>query len=318
MVSSQAMRILVTGGAGFVASHISESYLKEGHQVAIVDDLSRGKEENIPQGAHFYQLDILDPQLEEVFSREKPEVVNHHAAQIDVRKSLTDPTFDAKINILGTLSLLRWAQRYGTRQVIFASSGGTIYGEEGTFPLLEDVPPRPKSPYGLSKYVGECYLELYRALFGLDSVILRYSNVYGPRQDPMGEAGVVAIFCQNILEGKPVMVFGDGTQTRDYVFVSDVVEANLLALKAKGSHVLNIATQMEASVNELIHLLEDFSTQPFPRNDAPARPGELQRNCLAISRAQATLGWRPKVGLQEGLKETFRWFQQALRTKATP
>jgi UDP-glucose 4-epimerase len=312
------MRILVTGGAGFIASHIAELYLQEGHQVAIVDDLSQGQEKNIPQGAHFYRLDILDPHLEEVFSRERPEVVNHHAAQIDVRKSITDPAVDAKINILGTLSLLKWAQRLGTRQVIFASSGGTIYGEEGTFPFSEGVPPRPKSPYGLSKYVGECYLELYRALFGLDSVILRYSNVYGPRQDPMGEAGVVAIFSQNILNGKPVTVFGDGTQTRDYVFVSDVAEANLLALKVKGSHVLNIATQMETSVNELIHLLEDFLTQPLARIDAPARPGELQRSCLAISLAQATLGWRPRVGLQEGLQETFRWFQQALRRKAAP
>ncbi len=312
------MRILITGGAGFIASHISESYLQEGHQVAIVDDLSQGQEKNIPQGAHFYRLDILDPHLEEVFSRERPEVVNHHAAQIDVRKSVADPTFDAKINILGTLSLLKCAQRHGTRQVIFASSGGAIYGEEGAFPFSEGVPPCPKSPYGLSKYVGECYLDLYRALFGLDSVILRYSNVYGPRQDPMGEAGVVAIFSQNILNGKPVTVFGDGTQTRDYVFVSDVVEANLLALKVKGSYVLNIATQMETSVNELIHLLKDFLTQPVARNDEPARPGELQRSCLAISLAQATLGWRPKVGLQEGLEETFRWFQRALRTKATP
>jgi len=312
------MRILVTGGAGFIASHISESYLKEGHQVVIVDDLSRGKEENIPQGSNFYRLDILDRQLEEVFARERPEVVNHHAAQIDVRKSVEDPILDAKTNIVGTLSLLKWAHRYGTRQVIFASSGGTIYGEEGTLPFSEDAPPRPESPYGLSKYVGECYLELYRALFGLDSVILRYSNVYGPRQDPRGEAGVVAIFCQNILDGKPVTVFGDGTQTRDYVFVSDVVEANLLALKAKGSHVLNIATQMETSVNELIHFLGDFSTQPLPRTDAPARSGELQRSCLAIPLAQATLGWRPKVLLQEGLKETFRWFQQAPRAKATP
>ena len=311
------MRILITGGAGFIASHISESYLREGHQVAIVDDLSRGKEENIPQGTHFYRVDILDSQLEEVFSRERPEVVNHHAAQIDVRKSITDPVVDAKINILGTLSLLKWAQRYGTRKVIFASSGGTIYGEEGAFPFSEEVPPRPKSPYGLSKYVGECYLELYRVLFGMDSVILRYSNVYGPRQDPMGEAGVVAIFCQNILDGKPLTVFGDGTQTRDYVFVSDVVEANLLALKVKGSHILNIATEMETSVNDLMHLLEDFLTQPLPRNDAPARPGELQRSCLAISLAQATLGWSPRVGLTEGLKETFRWFQQAPGPKAT-
>jgi len=311
------MRILITGGAGFIASHISESYLREGHQVAIVDDLSRGKEENIPQGTHFYRVNILDSQLEEVFSRERPEVVNHHAAQIDVRKSITDPVIDAKINILGTLSLLKWAQRYGTRQVIFASSGGTIYGEEGSFPFSEEVPPRPKSPYGLSKYVGECYLELYRILFGMDSVILRYSNVYGPRQDPMGEAGVVAIFCQNILDGKPLTVFGDGTQTRDYVFISDVVEANLLTLKVKGSHILNIATGMETSVNDLIHLLEDLLTEPLPRNEAPARPGELQRSCLAISSAQATLGWRPRVGLAEGLKETFRWFQQGPGAKAT-
>ncbi len=312
------MRILVTGGAGFIASQISECYLKEGHQVAIVDDLSQGHEKNIPEAAHFYRLDILDPHLEEVFSRERPEVVNHHAAQIDIRKSVADPAYDAKINILGTLSLLKYAQRHGARQVIFASSGGAIYGDEGTLPFSEGAPPCPKSPYALSKYVGERYLELYRVLFGLDSLILRYSNVYGPRQDPMGEAGVVAIFSQNILNGRPVTVFGDGTQTRDYVFVSDVVEANLLALKVKGSYILNIATETETSVNGLIHLLEGFLTRSLPRIDAPARPGEVQRSCLAIALAQATLGWRPKVGLQEGLKETFRWFQQTLEGKAAP
>lgn len=309
------MKILVSGGAGFIGSHIAESYLKEGHKVVIVDDLSQGKEQNIPEGATFYRSDILDPRLEEIFSREKPEVINHHAAQIDVRKSVADPLFDAKVNILGTLNLLQWAYRYGTHLFIFASSGGTIYGEEGTIPCSEECPPRPKSPYGLSKYVGECYLELHRALIGLNSVLFRYSNVYGPRQDPMGEAGVVAIFCQSVLQGKPLTIFGDGTQTRDYVFVSDVIEANLAALKMEGFHVLNIGTGIETSVNDLIFIFEEFLGRSLPRNNALPRQGELQRSCLAISQAQATLGWRPKVILKEGLRETFLWFQQEQRVR---
>jgi UDP-glucose 4-epimerase len=307
------VRILVTGGAGFIGSHIAESYLKEGHRVSIVDNLSSGKEENIPPGATFYPLDILDPQLEEAFSRERPEVINHHAGQIDVRKSVEDPLFDARVNVIGTLSLLKWARKYGTRLIVFASSGGTIYGEEGILPFSEVCPPRPKSPYGLSKYAGECYLELYWALFGLNSVILRYSNVYGPRQDPMGEAGVVAIFCRDILDAEPLTVFGDGTQTRDYVYVSDVVDANLLALKLSGYHVLNIGTGKETSVNDLIVAFEKVVDRSLPRRNAPPRQGELQRSCLAISKAQIELAWSPKASLGVGLRETFRWAQSHQR-----
>ncbi|MDH7500450.1 MAG: NAD-dependent epimerase/dehydratase family protein, partial [candidate division NC10 bacterium] len=218
------MNILVTGGAGFIGSHLAESYLREGHRVSVVDNLSTGKEANLPSGVAFYQLDILSPQLEEVFSRERPQVVNHHAAQIDVRKSVKDPLADAQVNIMGTLSLLKWALTYGSDLVLFASSGGTIYGEEGRLPFSEEAPAHPISPYGLSKFAAERYLELYGNLFGLNSVILRYANVYGPRQDPQGEAGVVAIFCEDILNARPLTVFGDGTQTRDYIYVSDVVE----------------------------------------------------------------------------------------------
>jgi UDP-glucose 4-epimerase len=309
------MRILVTGGAGFIASHIAEAYLRAKHDVIVVDNLSQGKEEHVPRGATFHHLDILDPGLEEIVSRERPEVISHHAAQIDVRRSVADPAFDAKVNILGTLQLLTWARQYGTRMVIFASSGGTIYGEENTLPISEEHPARPQSPYGLSKYVGECYLELHRALFGLDAVILRYANVYGPRQDPKGEAGVMAIFCENILEGKPLAVFGDGSQTRDYVFVSDVVEANLLALDMKGFHILNIGTERETSVNELIHFFEEAVGRALPHHHAPSRQGELQRSCLAISRAETTLGWRPKVPLSEGIRKTFGWLQQAEKSE---
>jgi len=301
------VNILVTGGAGFIGSHIAESYLKQGHRVSVADNLSSGKEGNLPPGAAFYRLDILDPQLEEVFLRERPEVVNHHAAQIDVRKSVKDPLWDAQVNIMGTLSLLKWAQKYGSHLVIFASSGGTIYGEEGILPFSEESPPSPKSPYGLSKRVAESYLGLYWSLFALNSVILRYSNVYGPRQDPKGEAGVVAIFCEGILDSKPLTVFGDGTQTRDYIHVFDVVEANLLALHLEGHHVLNIGTGIETSVNDLIASFEEMLDRPLPRRDAPARQGELQRSCLAISRAQKELGWTPKISLREGLGETFRW-----------
>jgi UDP-glucose 4-epimerase len=307
------MRILVTGGAGFISSHIAAAYLQEGHQVSVVDNLSQGKRENVPQGATFYPMDILDPQLDEVFSRERPEVINHHAAQIDVRKSVMDPAFDARVNIMGTLNLLDSAVQHGTRQVIFASSGGTVYGENGAFPLSEQSPLEPKSPYGLSKYVGERYLQLYFTLFGLNSVILRYSNVYGPRQDPKGEAGVVAIFCENILNEKPLTVFGDGTQTRDYVFVSDVVAANLEALRMKECLILNVGTSQETSVNELISAFERLVGRPLPLNHAPSRQGELQRNSLSSSWARERLGWTPKVSLEEGLRQTLDWFQERRR-----
>jgi UDP-glucose 4-epimerase len=309
------MRVLVTGGAGFIGSHIAESYLREGHKVSVVDNLSAGKIENVPSGVTFCSIDILDPQLEEVFSQERPEVINHHAAQIDVRKSVTDPLSDAQVNIMGTLSLLEYARKYGTRQVVFASSGGAIYAEDGILPYSENSPARPISPYGLSKYVGEKYLSLYWSLFGLNSVVLRYSNVYGPRQDPRGEAGVVAIFCQGILDAKPLTVFGDGTQTRDYVHVFDVVEANILALKKDGHHILNIGTGKETSVNDLLIAFEGIFESPLPRKNADPRPGEVQRSCLAVSKAQLELGWVPEVPLEEGLRETLRWVESGQRVQ---
>jgi UDP-glucose 4-epimerase len=305
------MRILVTGGAGFIGSHIAERYLSEGHQVSIVDNLSSGKAENIPSGATFYPLDILDPALEEVFSRERPRVVSHHAAQIDVRRSVSDPLLDAQVNIIGTLSLLKYAVGYGVAQVIFASSGGTIYGEGNKLPLAEDSCSRPKSPYGLSKLTGEMYLGLYWELFGLNSVALRYSNVYGPRQDPHGEAGVVAIFCQEIVRGRPLTIFGDGTQTRDYIYVSDVVEANVRVLEMEGHHIFNIGTQKETSVNDLVSAFETMLHAPLPRLHKGPRPGEIQRNCLDIGKARSQLGWSPLIDLGEGLRETLRWVESA-------
>lgn len=307
------MKILVTGGAGFIGSQVADRYITEGHRVIVLDSLVTGKVENLNPRAQFYQLDIRDPGVEEVFARERPEVVNHHAAQIDVRKSVMDPLFDAGTNVLGTLHLLERAVKHGVRRFIFASSGGAIYGDqpEGAEPAREDDPLRPISPYGVAKATGELYLHYYRMVHGLDSVALRYGNVYGPRQDPFGEAGVVAIFTEKLLSGEQPLINGDGLQTRDYVYVGDVVEANVLALNpAKGgaSGSFNIGTGEGKNVNELFGSLVNITGKSVKEVHGPAKPGEQQRSVLNCSKAHEKLGWRPRVSFEKGLRLTVEYF----------
>jgi len=303
------MRILVTGGAGFIGSHITDRYLADGHDVAVIDDLSTGRVENVNPQVQFCRLDIADLEpLEEVFARLRPQVVNHHAAQLDVRKSVADPLFDARVNIIGSLNLLEMARRYGTRRFIFSSSGGCVYGESQNLPTSESEKRNPLSPYGVAKVTVEHYLESYRAIFGLDYVVLRYSNVYGPRQDSKGEAGVIAIFVGRIMEGKPCIIYGDGRQTRDYVFIGDVVQANVRAILGK-TGVYNIGTGKETSVNGLVDILESVTKHKVERVYEKPRPGELLRNCLAVGRARSLLEWQPGTPLERGIKLTFQYFQ---------
>jgi UDP-glucose 4-epimerase len=313
MKAKAAKSVLVTGGAGFIASHVAEAYLERGYSVTVVDNLSTGSRENIPDAAEFVELDVRDDRLHDLFEQHGGfDLVNHHAAQIDVRLSVTQPRFDADVNISGLLNVLEAARKFDTRRVLFISSGGVIYGNAKERPIPETAPKQPESPYGVSKLVGEHYLRCYRLLHGLDYFALRYSNVYGPRQDPHGEAGVVAIFSNRILEERPIVVFGDGEQTRDYVYVSDVVAANMLLSEIdspNGSGVddraFNVGTGHETSVNELARAFNEASGRPAPVEFAPARTGELEWNSLNGGKLRA-LGWEAEVGLSDGLRMTFR------------
>jgi UDP-glucose 4-epimerase len=301
------MKILVTGGAGFIASHIVDAFLREGHEVFVVDDLSSGRMENINPKATFYQVDIRDREdLEKIFSLLRPDIVDHHAAQINVRRSVEDPAYDAEINIVGTINILELSRKYKVKRVIFASTGGAIYGEVNGL-ADESTPALPISPYGVSKRSVEIYLNYYNAVFDLDYVALRYANVYGPRQDPFGEAGVVAIFSERIISGKPCIVYGDGEQTRDYVYVMDVVDANIRALTGP-TGIYNIGTSIETSVNQLIEVLRDVSGRSFPVIYDTPRQGEVRRIALSYKRANESLGWRPQTSLREGIRETFHYF----------
>jgi UDP-glucose 4-epimerase len=312
---SEPRRVLVTGGAGFIASHVAEAYLGRGDRVCIVDDLSSGRRENIPAGAEFVEMDIGDPGLAHVFSEFRPHLVNHHAAQIDVRVSVADPALDARTNLLGLLNLTEHALRVGTERFVFVSSGGVVYGEPDQIPTPEDAPKEPLSPYGVTKLTGELYLNYYRRVRGLEYAALRYGNVYGPRQDPHGEAGVVAIFSSRLLSGDPLTIFGDGEQTRDYVFVRDVVAANLrvseMSLPESGpldEVAFNVGTGVGTSVNRLADILEDVSGSRPGRDYQGARPGELRHSTLDCSSLSAR-GWAANVDLREGLRETFRYIQ---------
>jgi UDP-glucose 4-epimerase len=304
------MKILITGGAGFIGSQVTDRYIADGHQVTVVDNLVTGKMENLNRRAQFYQMDIRNPEIEEIFIRERPEVVNHHAAQIDVRKSVNDPLFDAGTNILGMVNLLEKTVKHGVRRFIFASSGGAIYGDQpgGAEPATEENPLRPVSPYGVAKATGELYLHYYRVVYGLDFVALRYGNVYGPRQDPFGEAGVVAIFIEKLLSGRQPLINGDGLQTRDYVYVEDVTEANVLALNQKASGPFNIGTGVEKNVNELFWSLVKITGKPVTEIHGPAKPGEQRRSVLNCSKANDHLGWEARVSWEEGLQRTVKYF----------
>jgi len=303
------MKILVTGGAGFIGSNVSDALVKEGHEVAVVDNLSTGKEENINPEVKFYNIDLLDIEsLELVFREFKPDVVNHHAAQIDVRKSVKDPAFDAETNIIGSINLFELSINYGVRRIIFASTGGALYGEPKALPASEDTPIEPLSPYGVAKYCVENYLNYFKRLYGIERVILRYANVYGPRQDPLGEAGVVAIFTGKILKGEKPVIYGDGTQTRDYIYVEDVVKANVLALEGKEG-VYNIGTGKETSVNELIEVFSKVLGREIKPEYAPPRIGEVSRISLDGERARKELGFVPKYSLPEGIRKTIEWYR---------
>jgi UDP-glucose 4-epimerase len=303
------MRVLVTGGAGFIGSHVVKAYLHAGHEVIVVDDLSTGKRENLHRPARFVQADIQDPAVRRLIVAENIEVVNHHAAQMDVRRSVADPLYDARVNILGMLNVLEGAREAKVRKFIFSSSGGTVYGEQETFPADEDHPTRPISPYGVSKRTGEHYLYFYNVEYGLPYVALRYANVYGPRQDPHGEAGVVAIFTQRLLAGEQPVINGDGRQTRDYVFVGDVAQANLTALQVGDSGPLNIGTGDETTVNQLFGSLRHLTGSSALEVHGPAKPGEQRRSVLAWSRAAHVLNWRPQRGLEDGLRQTVEYFR---------
>jgi UDP-glucose 4-epimerase len=298
------MKVLVTGGAGFIGSHVVDAFLDAGHEVVIVDNLSSGRRSNVNPKARFYEMDIRDPALAGVFEAERPEVVDHHAAQIDVRKSVADPVYDADVNVRGTVHLLECARRFGVRKVIYISTGGAVYGEPEYLPCDEQHPINPVCQYGVSKHVGEHYLYVYKQLYGLDYVVLRYPNVYGPRQDPQGEAGVVAIFTGRMLAGLPVTIFGSGEQERDFVYVTDCAQANVLAAGEAGSGIYNIGSGQGISVTLLfsqLQLIMDYSRGP---EFGPARLGETLKIYLDSRRARAELGWAPTVSLSDGLCQT--------------
>src|ERR671914_1278172 len=303
------MKALVTGGAGFIGSNLVDALLKRGDEVTVVDDLSTGKRDNVEGalagGAQLVELDIRDAHaVADAVERAKPEVIFHLAAQIDVRRSVADPAFDARVNVEGTINVLRAALQGEVPRVVNSSTGGAIYGEGRIIPAPEDHPVAPEAPYGLSKFCAEGYCELFKRLHGLSTVSLRYGNVYGPRQDPLGEAGVVGIFCGKLLEGARPTIFGDGRQTRDYVFVSDVVDANLKAAEAQTSGAVNIGVGKEVSVLDIVDVLKSHSDGDFHPEHAPERPGEVRRIALDTSRAKQELGWEAGTDLETGLERT--------------
>jgi UDP-glucose 4-epimerase len=306
------MRILVTGGAGFIGSNTVDALVaQDAGEISIIDDLSAGKRHQVNAKAPFFQVDLRDqPRVKSIIEEIKPEVIIHLAAQMDVRRSVADPAFDAQVNVVGFLNLIEAARQNGLKRVIFSSTGGAIYGEQDEFPCNEDHPRRPVSPYGIAKMATEAYLFFYKVEYGIDYVALRYGNVYGPRQDPHGEAGVVAIFCGRMLDHQPVTIFGDGKQTRDYVFVGDVVRANLAALNSDASGAFNVGTGIESDVSVLFETLAAIADFPAKAEYGPARPGEQRRSVISPARAAQVLGWRPEKKLADGLADTFKYFKE--------
>jgi UDP-glucose 4-epimerase len=300
------MKIVVTGGAGFIGSHVVDSYLAAGHDLIVVDNLSSGKRQNVPQAARFIEMDITDPELATLFQDEHPDVVNHHAANPSVALSVRRPLFDATQNILGTVAVLEAARQTGVGKFIYISSGGAMYGNPECLPIDEGHPANPVSPYALSKHTGERYVRLYGLEHGLHWTILRYANVYGPRQDPFGEAGVVSIFCQNLRDGATPEIQWDGEQTRDFVYVSDCARANLLALAGGDGEAYNVGTGKGTSINALFTVLSRIAGQDLKARRTPRRPGDVRHSYLDCAKIERELGWQAEIGLEEGLEKTWQ------------
>ena len=304
---------LVTGGAGFIGSHLVGRLLELGYRVVVIDDLSSGKLKNLNPAATFHHSDITQPAATEVFQREQPDLVFHLAAQTSVSNSTRDPVRDSEVNVLGTLRMLEAARRYGVEKFIYSSTGGALYGEPEVDPCPDDHPIKPLAPYGMSKYLGELDMEFYRRLYRLNYTSLRYGNVYGPRQDPHGEAGVVAIFSQAMLEGKQPEIFGDGNQERDFVCVADVVEANILAIDRGDGMAMNIGSGQKTSINRIFELLKSIIGYRWDPLHSAARLGDVYQISLGSARAKEQLGWTPQVELEDGLRQTVEYFRETVQ-----
>lgn len=306
------MKIAITGGAGFIGSHVVDAYISAGHEVVVLDNFSTGKRENINPDARVVEIDITSADIDLLFKNEKFDILNHHAAQIDVRVSVNDPLFDARLNILGGINLYEASVKYKVKKIIFASSGGTVYGEQEVFPADETHPTRPLSPYGIAKLTNEHYLYYYANNYKIDYVALRYGNVYGPRQNPHGEAGVVAIFANKLLDGTQPIINGDGKQTRDYVYVSDVARANVLALREQAKGIYNIGTGEEIDVNIIFRTLRETVNPQCEEIHGNAQKGEQKRSCLSYQKIYDELGWKPQMDFTLGLKQTVGFFYQQI------
>lgn len=306
------MKILVTGGAGFIASHVADAYANLGHEVIVLDDLSRGSKANVPSGRRFHVADIQDrPTVDKIFADEKPDVVNHHAAQMDVRRGVREPIFDASVNILGSLNLIELAVAHGVKRFIYAATAGAGYGEPKQMPVREDYPINPITPYGVSKHTVEHYLFTFHDLYGLEYVALRYGNVYGPRQSPQGEAGVFAIFSEQMLGGIEPVIYGDGNKIRDYVYISDVAAANVAALDRGTCEIFNISSGAPTTDMDVFLAVRKCLAKPeVTCRHVPKRPGEIDRICLDVAKARRVLEWQPKVNLEEGSRLTTAYFQR--------
>jgi UDP-glucose 4-epimerase len=302
-------KILVTGGAGFIGSHLVDELIKEGHSIAGIDNLSTGKKENLNPKARFYKIDICDPRISEIFEKEKPKIVFHFAAHTEARASVKNPVFDAETNILGSLNILENCRNFKVKKIIFASSGGEIYGDAEEIPTPETYPPSPLSPYGVGKLAVERYLDSYFNLFKLPYVSLRYGNVYGPRQNPYGESGVVAIFTSKMLKDEQPLIHGDGKQTKDYIFIDDAIDATILSFKKDFIGILNIGTGKETSVLEIFYKLKELTHSQVKEKHIPLPPCGFKRGCLSIEKAKRELGWQPRYALENGLKKTVKYFK---------
>ena len=303
------MNILVTGGAGFIGSHIVNTYIEAGHHVTVIDNLSSGKLRHLNPKVKFYEMDIIDPKVTKILKNEAIQIINHHAAQISVSKSVADPLSDVNSNIIGTLQLLQSAVSLGINKFLFASTGGGMYGEQIFFPASEDHPCHPMSPYGISKLCAENYLRFYCTQYGLSTTILRYSNVFGPHQNSMGEAGVVAIFCERLVKNKKPIIYGDGEQTRDFISVSDIAQANLIALDSACTGTFNLGTGKETSINSLTNYLLKISGKSINTDHGPVRTGEQRRSVIDYKKFHEGFGWKPETQLEQGLIETYNFFR---------